>query len=119
MAMVPAIQRSSVVSGNRWITDRLVRAKMVIMEGALVSEAFAGIEVFPPAAIHVIGVGEETSSIADMVRYAANMYEEEADMALTVMANTLEPVIMAVMGVVVGFIVIASILPTLSLINNL
>lgn len=119
MGMVPAIQRSSVVAGNRWITHRMNLAKVEIMEGSLVSEAFARHEVFPNAAIHIIGVGEETSSISDMTRYAALMFDEEAELALASMAAMLEPLIMGFMGIIVGFIVLASILPTLQLINNL
>ena len=119
MGMVSAIQRSSAVAGNRWITEKMNQAKLDIMEGSLVSDAFARYKVLPPPAIHVIGVGEETSSITDMVRYAADMYDEEAELALDSMASMMEPLIMGVMGVVVGFVVLSAILPTLQLIQNL
>jgi len=119
MGLVEAISRSSMVAGNRWIQERMMVAKSAIVDGETVAHAFALSEVFPESAVQLITVGEETSGLSTMVKYVANMYDEDAEMALTDMANMLEPLMMGGMGIIVGFIVLSAMLPTLQLIQNL
>ncbi len=119
MTLVAAVQRASSVSGNAWIFDRMLLCKAAIVEGKTVAQSLRVTEVFPESAIQLITIGEETSNLATMVGYVANMYEEDADLALTDMANMLEPLLMGGMGLIVGFIVLSAMLPTLQLINSL
>jgi type IV pilus assembly protein PilC len=119
MTLTNALARCNVVVGNYYLMGQLNKARLEVMEGSLLADAFRKHNALPSAAIHVIGVGEETSGITDMIRYAARMFEEEADMALEAMTAMIEPVIMGGMGIVVGFIIIASMMPTLQLIQNL
>lgn len=119
MGLVQAMARSASVAGNPWIAERLDIAKAAVIDGETVSHALELAQVFPPSAVQLITVGEETSSLSTMVKYVAQMYEEDADYALTEMANMLEPIMMAGMGIIVGFIVISAMLPTLQLIQSL
>ncbi len=119
MTLVQAISRAGGVSGNLYVTERLQLAKAAIVEGETVAHAFAVTEVFPESAVQLMTIGEETSSLSTMVKYIADMYDEDADLALTDMANMLEPLLMGGMGIVVGFIVISAMLPTLQLIQSL
>jgi type IV pilus assembly protein PilC len=119
MTLVHSITRSSTVTGNRWIAEQLVLTRAAIVDGDTVASAFEVSGVFPAGAVQLITIGEETSSLATIVKYVADMYDEDADMALTDMANMLEPLLMGGMGILVGFIVISAMLPTLELINHL
>lgn len=119
MTLVHSIQRSSTVTGNRWIQEQLMLSKAAIIDGETVAAAFEVSEVFPAGAVQLITIGEETSTLATIVKYVADMYDEDADMALTDMANMLEPLLMGGMGIIVGFIVVSAMLPTLELINHL
>ncbi|MFN8606588.1 MAG: type II secretion system F family protein [Vulcanimicrobiota bacterium] len=119
MTLVSAITRSSSVTGNFWIYEQMQLARASIVDGDTVAVAFEACGVFPPACTQLITVGEETSSLATIVKYVADMYDEDADMALTDMTNMLEPLLMGGMGLIVGFIVISAMLPTLELINHL
>ncbi len=119
MTLVATLTRSSNVTGNFWISEQMGLARASIVEGNPVAEAFEVCEVFPPACTQLITVGEETSSLATIVKYVADMYDEDADLALTDMTNLLEPLLMGSMGLIVGFIVISAMLPTLELINHL
>jgi len=119
MTLVHSITRSATVTGNRWIAERMAVARAAIVDGETVAVAFEVSEVFPAAATQLITIGEETSSLATIVKYVADMYDEDADVALTDMANMLEPLLMGGMGLIVGFIVISAMLPTLELINRL
>lgn len=119
MTLVEAISRSSWVAGNYWVFLRMGLVRRLIIDGETVGHAMDVSQVFPQTAVQLVTVGEETSSITVMVKYVADMYDEEVDLALTDMANMMEPVLMGGMGLIVGFIVISAMLPTLQLINNL
>ena len=119
MTLVMAITRSANVTGNFWISERMQLSKASVIDGDTVAAAFEISEVFPTACTQLITVGEETSTLANIVKYVADMYDEDADMALTDMTSMLEPLLMGGMGLIVGFIVISAMLPTLELINHL
>ena len=119
MTLVSSITRSSRVTGNFWIEEQMGLAKAAVIDGETVAEAFACSEIFPTQSLQLMTIGEETSSLSTMVKYVAKMYDDDADMALTNLANMLEPLLMGGMGIIAGFIVIAAILPTLELINHL
>ena len=70
-------------------------------------------------ALHMIKVGEETGTLAEMVRRIGQMYEEDVEHQLDQLSSLIEPLIMAVMGLVVGFITVASFLPMVQLLNQI
>ena len=119
MTLVHSISRSSRVTGNFWIEEQMAISKSAVVDGETIAEAFGASEIFPPQSLQLITIGEETSSLSTMVKYVADMYDDDADMALTNMANMLEPLLMGGMGIIAGFVVISAILPTLELINHL
>ncbi|MFN8611458.1 MAG: type II secretion system F family protein [Vulcanimicrobiota bacterium] len=119
MTLVHSIARSSRVTGNFWIEEQMALSKAAVIDGETIADAFGASEIFPAQSLQLITIGEETSSLSTMVKYVADMYDEDADMALTNMANMLEPLLMGGMGIIAGFIVISAILPTLELINHL
>ncbi len=119
MTMTATIKKSAAAAGNAFISYKLIRANERIMEGASLGEALALFEVFPPGAIQMLAVGEESANLSDMVAHVAILYDSEVELALNDIASVLEPIIMVVMGGVVGFIVLAAILPTVQLIQNL
>ena len=114
-----AMQRCATVAGNLEIADRLLKAKDELIDGKSVAEALTLHEVFPRSCVQIMCLGEETSSLSDTVRYAADFYEEDIDQTLTSFAAMIEPMIMGVMGLFVGFIVLSAVLPTVQLLNNL
>lgn len=118
MGLVPAVRRSAAVAGNAYLTDRLLKANVEIRDGTPVGEAFELTEAMPRMATSVISVGEEASGLSTMIKFAAKIYEEETELAITDLTNLIEPVMMCGLGLIVGFIVMASILPTISLIQS-
>ncbi len=119
MTMTDTIKRSSAAAGNAYIAHKLMSANERIMEGSTLGEALSTFEVFPSGAIQMLAVGEESANLSDMVAHVARLYDSEVELALNDIASILEPVIMVVMGGVVGFIVLAAIMPTVQLIQNL
>jgi type IV pilus assembly protein PilC len=75
--------------------------------------------VFPPMVVQMIGVGETTGALDTMLSKIADFYEEEVDAAVAGLLTLLEPVMIALLGVIVGGIVISMYLPIFDLISKL
>ena len=119
LTMTSTMQRAALAAGNQFIAFRLKKACESVMEGASLAEALSIYEVFPNTAIQMLAVGEESASLSAMVTHIANLYDSEVEVALNDIASVIEPIIMIVMGGVVGFIVLAAVLPTVQLIQAL
>jgi type IV pilus assembly protein PilC len=98
-------------SGNKVIEEVLVNARVSISGGKTIAEPLAKSEVFPKMVTHMIAVGESTGALDTMLGKIADFYEDEVDQAVAALTSLLEPVMMVVLGVVIGFIVIAMYLP--------
>lgn len=107
------------VANNEVYSRRIKWAREALLQGASVFAAFESHEVFSPMALHMIKVGEETGTLAEMVRRIGQMYEEDVEHQLDQLSSLIEPLIMAVMGLIVGFITVASFLPMVQLLNQL
>jgi type IV pilus assembly protein PilC len=119
LTMTSTMKRAAMASGNQYIAFRLNKATESVMEGASLAEALSIYEVFPNTAIQMLAVGEESANLSNMVNHIADLYDSEVEMALNDIASVIEPIIMVVMGGVVGFIVLAAVLPTVQLIQAL
>ena len=107
------------VANNEVYSRRIRWSRESLLQGSSVFAAFESHEVFSAMALHMIKVGEETGTLAEMVRRIGQMYEEDVEHQLDQLSSLIEPLIMAVMGLVVGFITVASFLPMVQLLNNL
>lgn len=119
LPLLNALKRCETVAANLEMGERIRLAGKEMREGMPVSEGLALHRVLPTACTQLLAVGEESAKLSDMVQYAARFYEEEIDHAVDQFMNLVEPVIMIVMGLVVGFIVLAATLPTVEMINHL
>lgn len=119
LTMTATMKRAAMAAGNQFIAFRLNKATESVMEGAALAEALSIYEVFPNTAIQMLAVGEESANLSGMVTHIANLYDSEVEVALNDIASVIEPLIMIVMGGVVGFIVLAAVLPTVQLIQAL
>ena len=119
LTMTATMKRAGASAGNAFTKYRIDKATERVMEGAALAEALSIYEVFPKGAIQMLAVGEESANLSDMVMHVANMYDSEVELALNDIASIIEPVIMIVMGCVVGFIVLSAVMPTVQLIQNL
>jgi len=86
-----------------------------LREGKGISKALEETNVFPPLAIHMIGVGEETGRLDEMLNKLADSYEENVQTTIKRFVSLLEPLIILFMGAVVGFIVISMLLAIFSI----
>jgi type IV pilus assembly protein PilC len=90
-----------------------------IEHGESISAPLKETAVFPPMVVQMIGVGEATGALETMLAKVADFYEDEVDTAVAGLLTLLEPVMIAVLGVIVGGIVISMYLPIFDLISKL
>jgi type IV pilus assembly protein PilC len=106
-------------AGNRVVQQGIQKARDKISEGHDMAGPLADSKVFPSMVVQMIGVGEQTGAMDQMLQKIADFYEEEVDAAVTAMTSLIEPVMMAFLGVVVGGLIIAMYLPIFKLASNL
>ena len=111
---VPLLEGLSIcakTSGNKVIEQALMNARVSISGGKTISEPLAKCNVFPKMVTHMIAVGESTGALDAMLGKIADFYEDEVDQAVDTLTSLLEPIMMVVLGTIIGFIVIAMYLP--------
>ena len=104
-------------SGNRVIQNAIMAARSSIREGETISAPLRQSTVFPPMVVQMISVGEETGALDDMLTRIADFYDDEVDTAVDSLTSLIEPIMIVVMGSIVGGMVIAMYLPMFKLIN--
>lgn len=111
---VPLLQAMEIVRnvvGNAVIGKVLDEAKDNIARGQTISDPLKESKQFPPIVTHMIAVGEASGNLEEMLFNVADAYEDEVETAVAGLTALLEPLIIVVMGVIVGFIVVSILLP--------
>ncbi len=111
---VPILDALNIVakaSGNVIIEEAINTTAARIKEGQTMVEPLLESKVFPPLVVQMIGVGEQTGAIDQMLNKIADFYEEEVDVAVGALTSMLEPIMMVAIGGMVGFILIAMYMP--------
>ena len=101
------------VLGNKLMENVLEEVRVRILEGADISTPLKKSGVFPPMVGYMVAVGEQTGQLEEMLDRVAEAYEEEIEQTTTRALAVLEPVMIVLMAFVVGFIVVATMLPIL------
>ena len=109
--LITALQIVRNIVNNTLIAEVIDNAMEDIEAGASLATPLAQSRWFPPIAIQMISVGEQSGELENMLNKIADIYERETESQIMAMTSMLEPVMILVMGVVVGFIVISILLP--------
>jgi len=115
---VPILQGLETVAktaGNKIIERAIYKSRDSIKEGGRIADPLKKANIFPPMVIQMISVGEETGGLDTMLNKIADFYDQEVDTAVKGLTSMIEPLIMVVMGVVIGGIVIAMFMPMFSM----
>jgi type IV pilus assembly protein PilC len=119
---VPILEGLSITaktSGNAVLEEALMKVRKAIEEGRTIVDPLRESGVFPNMVTQMIGVGEATGAMDAMLQKIADFYEDEVDVATKDMLSMLEPVIIGLLGVMIGGIVISLYLPLFSMIAKL
>jgi type IV pilus assembly protein PilC len=110
--MLEAIDITGRTSGNRVIEMAMEEVRDSVKRGGSLTAPMAAVpEAFPVMVTQMIGVGEETGALETMLSKVADFYEEQVEAAVKALTSILEPVMIVIVGSIVGFIVIAMYLP--------
>ncbi len=109
--ILEALEISGNAIGNRPLTRAAEAVREEVRQGTRVADALGNAGVFPPLLIHMTAVGEETGKLPEMLTRVADSLDFEVDSTLGRLTTLLEPIVIIVMGVIVGFIVLAVLLP--------
>ena len=118
---VPVLQilrMSGEVSGNKVFEKVLDESRKSLRRGASLSMPLAQSWVFPNIVSHMVAIGEETGQLDTMLEKIADFYEEEVDQIASRLSAILEPLMIAILGIIVGFIVLAAMMPMFSIYEN-
>jgi type IV pilus assembly protein PilC len=117
--ILDGLEITAKTAGNAIIEDAIMVTRTSIERGETISVPLKETDVFPPMVTQMIGVGEATGALDTMLAKIADFYEEEVDVAVAGLLTLLEPIMIAVLGIIVGGIVIAMYLPIFDLISKL
>jgi type IV pilus assembly protein PilC len=117
--ILDGLEITAKTAGNAIVEDAIMSTRTSIEHGETISAPLKETAVFPAMVVQMIGVGEATGALDTMLAKIADFYEEEVDTAVAGLLTLLEPIMIAVLGVVVGGIVIAMYLPIFDLISKL
>ena len=109
--ILDALQIVAKSAGNKVIEQAILYVRAKISEGKNIAVPLADSGVFPPMVVQMIGVGEATGAMDQMLSKIADFYDDEVDVAVAAMTSMLEPLMMVFLGGTVGFFMIAMYLP--------
>ena len=104
-------------AGNKVVEKAIYATRQSISQGETIAEPLKQCGVFPPMVTQMIGVGEQTGALDEMLEKIANFYDDEVDTAVEQLTSIIEPVMIVLMGLLVGGMLIAMYLPMFKLIN--
>ncbi|AXV66265.1 type II secretion system F family protein [Pseudoalteromonas lipolytica] len=113
--LVDALDSAAGASGNAVYRYAILEIKAEVSSGNLMNWAMRNSKIFPDMVIQMVAIGEESGSLDGMLAKVATIYEQEVDDAVDGLSSLLEPLIMAVLGVLVGGLIIAMYLPIFQL----
>jgi type IV pilus assembly protein PilC len=117
--ILEALDITARTAGNAIVEDALIETKTAVEGGKTIVEPLRESGIFPNMVVQMIGVGEQTGALDAMLNKIGDFYEEEVDTAVAGLVKLLEPVMIFILGVIIGGIVIAMYLPMFTLINKI
>ncbi|MFI5279865.1 MAG: type II secretion system F family protein, partial [Gemmatimonadales bacterium] len=117
VSILEGLEITAKTAGNRVIHDAVMESRASIAGGETIAAPLQKSKVFPPMVISMIAVGEQTGGLDEMLSKIADFYDEEVDAAVEALLSLMEPVMIVVLGVVVGGMIIAMYLPIFNMIN--
>jgi type IV pilus assembly protein PilC len=119
VAILEAMEVVAKTAGNVVIHDAIMYTRQKISEGKNMAEPLMETKVFPTMVVQMIGVGEQTGAMDNMLQKIADFYEDEVDVAVSAMTKLMEPLMMVFLGGIVGGLIIAMYLPIFEMAGNI
>ncbi|MFZ6872571.1 type II secretion system F family protein [Undibacterium sp. Di27W] len=109
--LVESLDSVGGAAGNAVYLDATIKIQTEVSTGTSLTVAMQNANVFPPMVTQMVAIGEESGALDQMLGKVADFYEEEVDEAVASMSSLMEPIIMVILGVIIGGLVVAMYLP--------
>ena len=119
MTLIQSLEIVIKVVGNRIIMDGLEVTKEDIRKGMPLSQSLRKAEILPPMVYSMIGIGEESGTIEQMLEKTSEYYDDEVDNSISKLVALLEPILIVFMAVIVGFIIVSIMLPVFDIYDSI
>jgi type IV pilus assembly protein PilC len=117
VSILDGLEITARTAGNMVIHNAVMESRQSIAGGDTIAAPLQRSKVFPPMVISMIAVGEQTGGLDEMLSKIADFYDEEVDAAVSTLLSLMEPVMIVVLGVIVGGMVVAMYLPIFDMVN--
>jgi len=117
VSILDGLEITARTAGNMVIHNAVMESRQSIASGDTISAPLQRSKVFPPMVISMIAVGEQTGGLDEMLSKIADFYDEEVDAAVGTLLSLMEPIMIVVLGVIVGGMVVAMYLPIFDMVN--
>jgi len=117
VSILEGLEITARTAGNMVVHNAVMESRASIAGGETIAAPLQKSKVFPPMVISMIAVGEQTGGLDEMLSKIADFYDEEVDAAVATLLSLMEPVMIVVLGVVVGGMVVAMYLPIFDMVN--
>ena len=117
--ILDGLEITAKTSGNAIVEDAIMAVRKSVEEGKTISGPLAETKVFPPMVVQMVNVGEQTGALDQMLAKIADFYEEEVDTAVAGLMKLIEPVMIVVLGGIIGTIVTAMYMPMYAILQKI
>jgi len=117
VSILDGLEITARTAGNMVIHNAVMESRASIAGGETIAAPLQKSKVFPPMVISMIAVGEQTGGLDEMLSKIADFYDEEVDAAVGALLSLMEPIMIVVLGVIVGGMVVAMYLPIFDMVN--
>ncbi|MBZ0111050.1 MAG: type II secretion system F family protein [Thermoanaerobaculia bacterium] len=117
--ILEGLEITAKTSGNAIVEEAIMAVRKAVEEGKTISEPLGQTKVFPPMVVQMIAVGEQTGALDQMLSKIADFYEDEVDTAVAGLMKLIEPILITVLGGIIGFIVAAMYLPMYAILQHI
>jgi type IV pilus assembly protein PilC len=117
-SLLNALDTVSGVTGNLYVANKILEIKEDVRRGLPLSILLQQQRIFPPMVYYMIKIGEDSGSIEEVLDKTADYYDEEIETAIQRLTTLLEPIMIVVMAIVIGFIVISMVLPMFEMVKT-
>ncbi len=117
VSILDGLEITAKTAGNRVVHDAVMESRASIAGGETIAAPLERSKVFPPMVISMIAVGEQTGGLDEMLSKIADFYDDEVDVAVASLLSLMEPVMIVVLGVIVGGMIVAMYLPIFDMMN--
>jgi type IV pilus assembly protein PilC len=117
--ILDGLEITAKTAGNAIVEDAIMAVRKSVEEGKTISDPLAQTKVFPVMVVQMINVGEQTGALDQMLSKIADFYEEEVETAVAGLMKLIEPIMITILGAIIGTIVTAMYLPLYSVLSKI